>query len=476
MNDQELHLLTIAEAAPLIESRSLSPVELTQAYLERIERLDADLGAYITVMADSALAQASRAESEIANGGYRGRVHGIPIAVKDIIYTRGVLTSAGSRVLADHIPEFDSTLVERLDAAGSVLLGKLNLSEFAIGGTIEHPYGTPRNPWDTGKSAGGSSSGSAVAVAGGLCAGSLGSDTGGSIRGPSAFCGIVGLRPTYGRVTRHGVVPMSWSLDTVGPMTHTVEDCAIMLQAIAGHDERDSSSAREPVPDYSESVAEWPQDARVALPREAMDFDGLNSEVRSAVVIAAGQLAEIGADVEEADLPMLAHSGAVFLATADVDAATYHMPSLKSRAHLYDWNTRTRLESAAITPSPTYLRGLRARTLVKEEMLRTLEDHDFIVMPASPTAAPTIARSTGSPGGYYQGRLDLARRRYTSPAALAGLPAISVPCGFTESGMPIGLQIIGRPFSEPELFRVARAYEQAADWRSIFPSPSMGEG
>ena len=473
MNDRDLHLLTIAEAARLIESRSLSPVELTQAYLERIDRLNANLGAYITVMADSALAQASRAESEIANGGYRGRMHGIPIAVKDIIYTKGVLTSAGSRVLADHVPEYDSTIVERLDAAGSVLLGKLNLSEFAVGGTIDHPYGTPRNPWDTGKSAGGSSSGSAVAVAGGLCAGSLGSDTGGSIRGPSAFCGIVGLRPTYGRVTRFGVIPMSWSLDTVGPMTHTVEDCAIMLQAIAGHDERDSSSAREPVPDYSDSFGEWPRGARVALPREAMDFDGLNGEVRSAVAVAADQLAEIGADVEEADLPMLAHSGAVFLATADVDAATFHMPWLKSRADLYDWNTRTRLESAAITPSPTYLRGLRARTLVKEEMMRALEDHDFIVMPASPTAAPPIARSTGSPGGYYQGRLDLARRRYTSPAALAGLPAISVPCGFTESGMPIGLQIIGRPFSEPELFRVARAYEQAADWRSR-RSPAMG--
>ena len=326
MRDRELYHLTIAEAARLIEARSLSPVELTQTYLERIERLDANLGAYITVMADSALAQASRAESEIISGGYRGRMHGIPIAVKDIIYTRGVLTSAGSRVLADHVPDYDSTIVERLDAEGSVLLGKLNLSEFAVGGTIDHPYGTPRNPWDTGKSAGGSSSGSAVAVAGGLCAGSLGSDTGGSIRGPSAFCGIVGLRPTYGRVTRYGVIPMSWSLDTVGPMTHTVEDCAIMLQAVAGHDERDSSSSREPVPDYSGSFGEWPRGARVALPREAMDFDGLNGEVKSAVTAAADQLAEIGADVDHADLPMLAHSGAVFLATADVDAAAYHMP------------------------------------------------------------------------------------------------------------------------------------------------------
>ena len=466
MTDRELHRLTIAEAAGLIESGSLSPVELTRAYLDRIEGLNDRLGAYISVMSESALAQASRAESEIANGNYRGKMHGIPVAIKDIIYTKGVLTSAASRVLSDHVPDYDSTIVERLDAAGAVLLGKLNLSEFAIGGTIDHPFGTPRNPWDTGRSAGGSSSGSAVAVAGSLCAGALGSDTGGSIRGPSAFCGIVGLRPTYGRVTRHGVIPMSWSLDTVGPMTHTVEDCAIMLQTIAGHDERDSSSADEPVPDYSESLENWPSGVRVALPREAMDFDGLNGEVRNSVASAADQLAEIGADVEHADLPMLAHSGAVFLATADVDAATFHMDWLKSRADLYDWNTRTRLESAAITPSPVYLRGLRARTLVRDEMMSTLEDYDFIVMPASPTAAPPIARSTGSPGGYYQGRLDLARRRYTSPAALAGLPAISVPCGFTESGLPIGLQIIGRPFSEPDLFRIARAYEQAADWRS----------
>ena len=473
MNDRDLHLLTIAEAARLIESRSLSPVELTKAYLDRIDRLNATLGAYISVMSDTALAQAARAESEIANGNYRGQMHGIPIAVKDIIYTRGVLTSGGSRVLADHTPDYDSTIIERLDEAGSVLLGKLNLSEFAIGGTINHPYGTPRNPWNTGRSAGGSSSGSAVAVAGELCAGALGSDTGGSIRGPSAFCGIVGLRPTYGRVTRHGVIPMSWTLDTVGPMTHTVEDCAIMLQAIAGRDDRDSSSAREPTPDYSESLEDWPRNARVALPREALDFDGLNDEVRAAVVSAADQLAEIGADVGDMHLPMMAHSGAVFLATADVDSAAFHMPWLKTRAHLYDWNTRTRLESAAITPAATYLRGQRARTLVRNEMLNALEEHDFIVMPASPTPAPPIARSTGSPGGYYQGKLDLARRRYTSPAALAGLPAISVPCGFTESGLPIGLQIIGRPFAEKDLFRIARAYEQAAGWRGRrAPEPS----
>ena len=464
MDEHDFHLLTLVELAGLIESRQISPVELAASYLGRIDRLNPTLGAYITVMADSAVAEAAAAEREIANGAYRGPLHGIPVAIKDIIYTQGVLTSAGSRVLADHVPDHDSTIVERLRAAGAVLLGKLNLSEFAIGGTIDHPYGTPRNPWNLGRSAGGSSSGSAVAVAGGLCAGALGSDTGGSIRGPSAFCGIVGLRPTYGRVTRHGVVPMSWSLDTVGPMTRTVADCATMLQSIAGHDGRDTSSSEEAVPDYVKSLDDRPENLRVALPTEAFEYDGLEPEVLAGVTSAVDALAELGADVEDVSMPMSARSGAVFLATADVDAATFHMEWLKTRGELYDWSTRTRLESAAVTPAATYLRGLRARTLIRNELMAALEEYDAIVMPASPTLAPPIAESTGSPGGYYQGRLDLGRRRYTSPAALAGLPAISVPCGFSESGLPIGVQIIGKPFGEDTLFRIAHRYEQAAEW------------
>ena len=456
--------MTISELARLLRSRQLSPVDLTHAYLERIDRLNPTLGAYVTVMSDTATAEATTAEDEIARGVYRGPLHGIPVAVKDIIYTQGVLTSAGSRVLADHVPDYDSTIIERLRASGAVLIGKLNLSEFAVGGTIDHPFGTPRNPWNLERSAGGSSSGSAVAVAGGLCAGSLGSDTGGSIRGPSAFCGTVGLRPTYGRVTRHGVVPMSWSLDTVGPMTRTVEDCAIMLQAIAGEDDRDPSASAEPVPDYVESLGDRPDSIRVALPAEAFDYEGLDSDVRTGVMSAVDSLAELGADVHDVSLPVSAHSGAVFLATADVDAATFHMEWLKTKGDLYDWSTRTRLESAALTPATTYIRAQRARTLIRDELMSALEDHDVVVLPASPTLAPPITQSTGSPGGYYQGRLDLGRRRYTSPAALAGLPAISVPCGFSDSGLPIGVQIIGRPFAEADLLSVAHRYEQAAGW------------
>ena len=465
----EITRLSIRDLAPLIRRGELSPSEIARAYLERAERLNPTLGAYITIMADEAMAEARRAESEIAAGAYRGPLHGVPVAAKDIIYTKGTLTSAGSRALADHVPDCDSTIIERLRDAGAVLLGKLNLSEFAMGGTVEYPYGTPRNPWNRDRSAGGSSSGSAVAVAGGLCAGALGSDTGGSIRGPSAFCGIVGLRPTYGRVTRHGVVPMSWSLDTVGPMARGAADCAIMLQAIAGRDARDSTSAAAHVPDYLAAALrdDAPRGTTIALPREMLDYDGLDAETRGAVLAAVRHLAQLGAEVREISLPSSARSGAAFLATADADCAEYHLDRLRASPHLYDRNTRTRLMAAALIPAPTYLRGLRARALIRDELSDALSGCDVVAMPAAPTPAPPIAQSTGSVGGYYEGRRDLERRRYTSPAALAGLPAVSVPCGFTEGGLPIGLQLIGRPFAEGALLGIARAYERAAGWGAM---------
>ena len=250
MSSGDLHFRSIAKLSDMIRRKEISPVGLTLAYLNRIDALNGRLGAFITVMREHALSQARQAERSIQAGDYLGPLHGIPVAIKDIIYTRGVLTSAGSRVLADHVPDEDSTLVERLNEAGAVLLGKLNLSEFAIGGTINHPYGVPRNPWNTDHTAGGSSSGSGIAVAGGLSAGALGSDTGGSIRGPASFCGIVGIRPTYRRVTRHGVVPMAWSLDTVGPMTRTVRDAVLQMQVTAGPSARDPFCMIDEPPDF----------------------------------------------------------------------------------------------------------------------------------------------------------------------------------------------------------------------------------
>ena len=470
MTNAELHYKPITEQAAMLRAGEISPVDLTQAYLDRIHALNGELGAYITVMADSALAQARQAESDLQAGNDKGALHGIPLAVKDIIYTEGTLTTAGSKVLAGFIPDHDSTITRRLDDAGAILLGKLNLSEFAIGGTIDHPFGTPRNPWNTDHTAGGSSSGSGIAAAAGLCGGALGSDTGGSVRGPAGFCGIVGLRPTYGRVTRHGVIPMCWSMDTVGPMTRTVADCALMLNAIAGRDALDATSSNAPVPDYTASLNDGIQGLRIALPTEMFDFEGLDDDVRQSVLRAVSVLEEYGATAHEISLPLSENSGAVFIGAADVECAAYHAETLRTRGDDYDWSTRTRLESASLAPAWAYLKAQRARELIRRELTAALDDCDIIIIPTGPVAAPTIEASTGKPGGYYQGRLDLGRRMYTSPAALAGLPALSVPCGFSDAGLPIGMQIIGKPFAEATLFRVGQAYESATEWHTRHPS------
>ena len=470
MSNTELHYKPITEQAAMLRGGDVSPVELTSAYLDRIEALNGELGAYITVMGEQAMAQARQAESEMQAGEDKGALHGIPVGIKDIIYTEGTLTSGGSKVLADFIPDEDSTIVRRLDAAGAVLLGKLNLSEFAIGGTIDHPFGTPRNPWNTDHTAGGSSSGSGIATAGGLCAGALGSDTGGSVRGPAGFCGIVGLRPTYGRVTRQGVLPMCWSMDTVGPMTRTVADCALMLNAIAGRDALDATSSDAPVPDYSATLGGGVRGLRIGLPTEMFDYEGLAADVRDSVMRAVSVFGEQGATAEEISLPLSANSGAVFIGTADVDCATYHADWLRTKGDDYDWSTRTRLESGSLVPAWAYLRAQRARELIRRELMAALDKYDIIILPTGPVAAPTIEASTGRPGGYYQGRLDLGRRRYTSPAALAGLPALSIPSGFSDAGLPIGMQIIGRAFDEATLFRVGQAYETATEWHTQHPA------
>jgi aspartyl-tRNA(Asn)/glutamyl-tRNA(Gln) amidotransferase subunit A len=258
-------------------------------------------------------------------------------------------------------------------------------------------------------------------------------------------------------------------MDTIGPMTRTVKDCALMLRVIAGHDPRDPSTSSEPVPDYTAKLENPLRGMRVGLPDEMFDFDGVNPEVKAAVEKAVTLLEELGVEAERISLPTSAQSGAVFLAIADVDSAAFHSDWLRTRADDYDWSTRTRLESAKLTPASAYLRAQRARELIRQEMLKTLDQYDVIIMPSSPTVSPTIESATGSPGGYYQGRLDLSRRRYTSPAALAGLPSLSVPCGFSDNGLPIGMQITGRPFGEETLFQVGHAYEQATDWHTRWP-------
>ena len=309
MPPDELTRLSIADAGEQLRRRALSPVELTRAYLDRIQRLDGDLLAYITVLPGEALAAAAAAEHEIARGHYRGPLHGIPIALKDLILTRGIRTTCGSRILRDWVPEADATVVTHLTAAGAILLGKLNLHEFAYGPTGVNPhYGTPRNPWDRQRIPGGSSSGSAVAVAAGLCAGALGTDTGGSVRIPAALCGLVGLKPTYGRVSRAGIIPLAWSLDHAGPLTRTVTDAALLLQCLAGPDPFDPSTAAVPVPDYRSAMQGDIRGLHLGLPKDLF-FERLDAEVRAAALAAAKSLEDLGASLEEIPLTQIRHAG-----------------------------------------------------------------------------------------------------------------------------------------------------------------------
>jgi len=461
----DLAFLGARQLAALVRERTVSPVEITQLYLERIDRLDRDLRAYITVLPDAALETARRAETAVMQGSRVGPLHGVPYAVKDQFDTAGVRTTSGSRIMEHHIPAEDATTIARLNAAGGILLGKLNLTEFALGGTQQFPFGQPRNPWSREHDPGGSSSGSGIAVAAGLCAASLGEDTGGSVRSPASFCGVVGLRPTWSRVSRHGSFPVSWSMDTPGPLSRTVEDAAWLLQVIAGYDPKDPLSSREPVPDYARTLADGARGLRVGIIRELTFGPETDAEVRGAVVEAARSLERLGAVTEEISLRLVPLAGAIFMALADADGAGVHGRWLRTRAADYDQGTRRRLLTASLIPAAIQQRAARARALVRAEMRDALTRHDLLLCPTAHQAAPPIAAARGVITSRHEvaGRF-FTRRSYVTPAALAGLPAIAVPCGFTRSGLPIGLQLIARHFDEATLLRAAYAYEQQSEW------------
>ena len=464
MSNPELAYLSISESSRLIQAGEVSPVDLVEECLERIERLDDDLRAFITVTGDSALAEAKRAEDAAARRNRKGQLHGIPVALKDIIDTAGVLTTSGSKIHAGRVPSADAAVTERLGDAGAVLMGKLNLSEFAMGGTVEHAFGTPKNPWDRSRNPGSSSSGSAISVASAMCFGSLGSDTGGSIRGPASYCGIVGIRPTYGRVPRHGVTPLSWSLDTVGPMARTVLDCAIMLQAIAGHDPRDPTSSRSPVPNYPGELEARTGGLNIGLPVELCESDVLDPEVKTAFDEAMAVIQRLAGTISSVSLPAIDRSPVPVIVISDADAADYHAPWLRTRASEYDVNVQLRLLTGAATPADAYVRAQRIRALVRAEMLGALDRFDVLAAPATHTAAPPLAIVAGTGGSFGDLREDLPRRVFSGPASLSGLPTLVLPCGFTTAGLPIGLQLIGRPFEEAALFRLGQAYERETGW------------
>ncbi len=476
MNSEDLAFASIEQLAPLIRSREVSSAELTRNFLERIERHNAALGAYITVTADHALRSAQEADDAIARGEYRGPMHGIPIALKDQLYTKGVRTTAGSSILADFVPDEDATIVERLDAAGAVLLGKLNLNEFAMGGTLAHTYGLPRNPWNLDRAPGGSSSGSGIAVAAGLATATIGEDTAGSIRNPASFCGVVGVKASSGTVSRHGIVPLSWSLDTAGPMTHTVRDCAWMLGAIAGRDENDRLTSHRPVPDYTSQLGRGVEGLRVGVIRELTQAESVHPETRRAVEAAAEQLAGMGADVDEVSAPIVEYAGAIYMSFCDVDNPRLHEGRLYESPEDYDYATRVRLLLANIVPASMVSKAHRARALLRREMHRLMETVDVVVSPTTAGPAPPIETAMAKVTTVDQViRGVFGVRNNSTTFNMSGLPAVSVPCGFSADGLPLGLQVAGRMHDDETVFQVAHAYEQANDWSGKRPDLTAGQ-
>ncbi len=469
MDKSQLPFLSATELASLIKSREVSPVEATEAYLERIPQIDGKLNSYITVTADRAMADARQAEQEIVSGNYRGPMHGIPIGIKDQVYTKGILTTGGSTILKDFVPSEDATVVTKLNEAGAVLLGKLNMSEFAMGDAFEHPYGRPHNPWDLSRNAGTSSSGSSAATAAFLCATSLGEDTGGSIRGPASFCGLVGIRPSWGRVSRHGVLGASWSMDQVGPISRTVSDCAITLAAIAGHDPKDGYSWDVPVPDYLAALSGGVQGLKIGVITERVQGDAVDPQVRDLVVKAIAQLGELGAIVSDIDIPLIAQSATISTAVTYGDVSGVHREGIDKRLKEYDYNLQLRLLAGAILPAQAHQKAVRLRHMLRQQILDALDQVDVLVIPTSSIPASPLPEKAGVESKEAFMEMLGGRRSFTAPFNLASVPALSINCGFTSEDLPVGLQIAGKPFDESTVFRVAYAYEQATDWHTRRP-------
>ena len=459
----DLDLKTVSEA---LATRQLSSVEATEGYLERIAAHDSVLRSYITVTADMALAQAKDADAELARGRRRGPLHGVPIALKDLIAVAGVKMTAGSRVLGAHVPTRDAFVTRRLKEAGAVLLGKLAMHEFAFGRPVtDGAFPTGRNPWDVTRAPAGSSSGSAVAAAAGLCAGALGSDTGGSIRGPASMTGLVGHKPTYGLVSRSGVLPLSWSLDHVGPMTRGVWDSAALLQAIAGRDTEDTSTRHAVTQDYVGTLEHGARGLRLGLlTRYYVDFPGLHTDVRAAALTAFDVLRKEGATIEEVDAPSLDLALSVW-APLMSEAYEYHAETLRATPERFGDGLRTRVYLTALFTAQDVQRAQRLRARIGREIDAVLERVDALIFPGQ--AMPALRFEDFPATGFAPASI-----RYTAPWNLLGLPAVVVPCGFTGDGLPVSIQLVGRRFDDATVLRVARAYERVTEWHRRRPDPA----
>ena len=470
----DIHYLTALEQANLIKSRKISPVELVDASLARIECSDDRLNAWTQVDPEQALAAARTAEKEISAGHYRGPLHGLTFGVKDQMHAKGFLTTLGTRVLSEEEmqPGEQATIINRLRGAGAILLGKQNLHEFGKGGTIEFPYGQPRNPWNLEHTASSSSSGSGIAPAAGHCSFSIGEDTGGSVRGPASCNGIVGLRPTHGLVSRHGGVMYAYTSDTFGPMARTVADTAAVLQVMAGHDPRDPISLRHEVQDYSAQLDAGISGLRLAVVKEMAWGEGTDPEVRAAFSAAVDTLREAGAVIEEISLPLARWAVPLQLLSADADVAAQFLNRyLRDRYDRFDVGTRTRLAASSLIPATVYSRAMRARVLVREQVLAATRQYDALLTPTNLTPPKLIEAAQEKVSGDHDIVARLIERRICHyPFSLSNVPAITVPCGFsTQGGVPIALQIAGKPLAEPTLFRIGNAYQKHTDWHRQHP-------
>ena len=480
------HSLTIHQLVEQLRAGELSSREATQACLNRVEQVDGRLNAFISVDANDALAQADAADQS-RTAGEDLPLLGVPVAVKDVLAVRDQPLNCASKILGEFNSPYDATVIQKLREAGAVIFGRLNMDEFAMGSSNENSaFGPVRNPWNTDCIPGGSSGGSAVAVAADECIASLGSDTGGSIRQPAALCGCVGLKPTYGRVSRYGLVAFASSLDQVGPFTKDVRDAATLLQVIAGADERDSTNVPEPVPDYSTALSADVKGLRIGLPRE-YQMEGLDPEVKAATDAAVKQLEGLGAEVKEISLPHTEYAIATYyiIATAEasanlarfegvrygarVDGADPEEMNRKTRGAGFGEEVKRRIILGTYVLSSGYydayyLRAQKVRTLIRQDFLKAFEEVDLIASPTTPTPAFKIGEKAGDPLQMYLSDI------YTISCNLAGLCGISVSCGFSETGLPIGLQLLGKPFGESDLLRAAHAYEQATDWHTHRPN------
>jgi aspartyl-tRNA(Asn)/glutamyl-tRNA(Gln) amidotransferase subunit A len=471
MAARELAGLTLAELSERIAAREVSPVEAVDAVLARIEQLDPTLNAYIDVYGDTARAAADAAERAIAADYRVGPLHGIPLALKDNVATRGQRTRAGSRVLADHVPDEDATIAARLRSAGAVLLGKLNMHEFAYGVTTANPhYGAARNPWNTDRTPGGSSGGSGAAVAARMAYGAIGTDTGCSVRLPASFNGITGLRPSIGRVSNHGIVPLAWTLDTAGPMCRTAADCALMLQAIAGYDARDRQTSNVPVPRYDEELGRGLDGLRVGVIAD-FSLDGLQRDVEAAMRTALEQLEAGGARTREIAIADLEPSISALLTVDIAEPAAYHTAWLRERPDDYGEDVRALLEVGELYLATHYIQAQRYRTVLHDRFADALRDVDVIVTPTVPFTAPPVGATEVTMESGEVLDIITAVMRYNALPPLTGMPALSVPCGFSADGLPIGMQVIGRAFDEATVLRAGHGYQQLTDWHRREPSP-----